>query len=117
MPLKQKAIPDVVQELWELLKAYAQQQTIDPLKGLGRYLGFGLAGAAMLALGSFFLAMSALRALQSETGDAFTGWRSALPYLIVLVLVGLAAALAASRIPKGNPKSGPVTGDTTGGAK
>jgi hypothetical protein len=117
VPLKQKAIPDVVQELWELLKAYAQQETIDPLKGLGRYLGFGLAGAAMLALGLFFLAMAALRALQTETGDAFVGWRSALPYLIVLVLVGAVAALAASRIPKGNPKNGAATGDASSGAK
>lgn len=111
MPLNPKSIPDVVQDLWELLKAYAQQETIDPLKGLGRYLGFGIGGAALLSLGVFFLAMSALRALQTQTGDVFTGWRSALPYLIVLIAVGAVAALAASRIPKGNPKA-----DTTKGS-
>ena len=111
MPLNPKSIPEVVQDLWELLKAYAQQETIDPLKGLGRYLGFGLGGAALLSLGVFFLALSALRALQTQTGDVFTGWRSALPYLIVLIVVGALAALAASRIGKGNPK-----GDTTKGA-
>jgi hypothetical protein len=104
VPTTPKSIPEVVQELWELLKAYAQQETIDPLRGLGRYLGFGLAGAALLSLGLFFLAMSALRVLQSETGDAFTGWRSALPYLIVLVLVGAVAGVAISRIGKGQPK-------------
>ena len=48
--------------------------------------------------------MSALRALQTQTGEVFTGWRSALPYLIVLIAVGGVAALAASRIAKGNPK-------------
>ena len=111
MPLNPKSIPEVVQDLWELLKAYAQQETIDPLKGLGRYLGFGLGGASLLSLGVFFLALSALRALQTQTGDVFTGWRSALPYLIVLIVVGALAALAASRIGKGNPK-----GDTTKGA-
>ena len=94
-----------MQELWELLKAYAQQETIDPLRGLGRYLGFGLGGAALLSLGVFFLAMSGLRLLQTKTGDVFTGWRSAFPYLIVLIVVGGLAALAASRISKGNPKS------------
>lgn len=105
MPKPPKSIPDVVQELWELLKAYAQQETIDPLRGLGRYLGYGLGGAALLSLGVFFLGMSALRVLQTKTGDAFTGWRSALPYLIVLVVIGAVAILAASRIPKGNPKT------------
>jgi uncharacterized BrkB/YihY/UPF0761 family membrane protein len=110
VPNDPKSIPDVVQELWELLKAYAQQETIDPLRGLGRYLGFGLVGAALLALGVFFLAMSALRVLQEKTGDAFTGWRSALPYLIVVVLVAAIAGIAASRIPKGNPKSSPGKG-------
>jgi hypothetical protein len=111
VPLNPKSIPDVVQDLWELLKAYAQQETIDPLKGLGRYLGFGIGGAALLSLGVFFLAFSALRALQTQTGDVFTGWRSALPYLIVLIGVGAIAGVAAWRIGKGNPK-----GDATKGA-
>jgi hypothetical protein len=101
VPRNPKSIPEVVQELWELLKAYAQQETIDPLRGLGRYLGFGLAGAAMLVLGVVFLALSALRVLQTKTGDVFTGWRSALPYLIVALAAGGIAALAASRINKG----------------
>lgn len=105
MPVNPKSIPDVVQELWELLKAYAQQETIDPLKGLGRYLGFGIGGAALLSLGTFFLALSGLRVLQTKTGDTFTGWRSALPYLIVLIVVAAIAGLAASRIGKGSPKT------------
>lgn len=107
MPRNPKSIPDVVQELWELLKAYAQQETIDPLRGLGRYLGFGIGGAALLSLGLVFLALGLLRTLQTKTGDVFTGWLSALPYLIVLVAVALVAALAASRITKGNPKQSP----------
>lgn len=106
VPVRQqpKSIPEVGEELWELLKAYAQQETIDPLRGLGRYLGFGLLGAALLALGVFFLGMSALRVLQTKTGDVFDHWRSALPYLIVLIGVGAPAVIAASRIGKGNPK-------------
>jgi len=107
VPRNPKSIPDVVQELWELLKAYAQQETIDPLRGLGRYLGFGIGGAALLSLGLVFLALGLLRTLQTKTGDVFTGWLSAMPYLIVLVAVALVAALAASRITKGNPKQSP----------
>jgi hypothetical protein len=104
VPTNPKSIPDVVQELWELLKAYAQQETIDPLRGLGRYLGYGIGGAALLTLGVVFLALALLRTLQTKTGDVFTGWLSAMPYLIVLVFVTAVAAFAASRITKGNPK-------------
>lgn len=95
-----KSIPEVIQELWELLKAYARQETIDPLKNLGRYLGYGLGGMALLTLGVFMLALSGLRALQTQTGDVFAGWRSAFPYLIVLVVLAGLAVLAASRIPR-----------------
>jgi hypothetical protein len=98
--VKPKAIPEIVQELWQLLKDYARQETVDPLRGLGRYLGYGLGGAALISLGLFFLALSLLRVLQTKTGDAFTGWRSALPYLIVLIVAGGVAAVAATRINK-----------------
>jgi hypothetical protein len=100
VPANPKSIPEVVRELGDLLKAYAQQETVEPLRGLGRYLGFGLGGAAMIVLGLVFLALSLLRVLQTKTGDVFTDWRSALPYLIVAILAGAVAALAASRINK-----------------
>jgi hypothetical protein len=94
-------MPDTVQDLWDLLVAYAKQETVDPLRNLGRYLGFGLAGSALLTLGTFFLALSALRALQTQTGDVFDGNWSFVPYLIVIVALALVAAVAVSRIKKG----------------
>jgi H+/Cl- antiporter ClcA len=78
-----------VTELKELLVTYARQQTVDPVKALGRYLGFGLAGAAMVGLSCVFLALGLLRLLQTETGSTFTGNLSWVPYLLVLVAVGL----------------------------
>jgi hypothetical protein len=104
LPERSKSIPDIVQELWELLKNYARQETVEPLKGLGRYLGYGVGGAALLSLGLFFLMLAALRVLQSETGDVFTGWLSAMPYLIVLFVAALVAGVAGTRIAKGNAK-------------
>lgn len=93
-----KTIPEVASELWELTTTYAKEQTVDPLKGLGRFLAAGLAGAVLLGIGVILLALSALRALQTQTGDAFDGNWSWAPYLIVLVGAAFVMALAISRI-------------------
>ena len=96
-----KSVPDTVSELWELLVAYARQETVDPLRNLGRFLGYGLGGIALVTLGVVFLGLSGLRALQTQTGDVFDGFWSWAPYLIVLVVLAGSIALAASRIGKG----------------
>ena len=87
-----KSIPQVATELWELSTAYAKQETVEPLKGLGRFLGHGLSGALLLGAGVALMLLGLLRFLQTETSTAFTGNLSWVPYLIVLA-VG-AAALA-----------------------
>jgi hypothetical protein len=92
------SIPEIATELWELGVAYAKQETIDPLKNVGRFLGFGVMGAVLLGMGTCLLLLGGLRALQTETGTTFTGNLSWAPYLIV-VAVGLALiALALLRI-------------------
>jgi hypothetical protein len=84
-----------IRELKELLIAYAKQETIDPLKGLGRYVAFGIAGALLLGTGITFLAVGALRALQGDhDGPHFTGNWSWAPYAIVVI--GALAIAAAS---------------------
>lgn len=93
-----KSMPEVANELWGLTKDYARQETIDPLKGVGRYLGYGAAGALLGSLGVILLMLSLLRALQTETGDTFDGNWSWAPYLIVLVVAGAVAAYAFSRV-------------------
>ena len=95
-----------IRELKDLVVAYAKQETLDPLKSLGKYVGFGIAGALLLGFGIFFLAMGLLRALQTETGRAFANWRSFLPYLIVVaVLVGCAATAFAFARRRKQPQS------------
>jgi len=81
-----------VRELQELVVAYAKQETIDPLKGMARYVGFGVAGAVLLGSGVGFLAMGALRAMQSNRGWAVNGNWSWVPYLVVVVALGLTAS-------------------------
>jgi hypothetical protein len=83
-----------IRELRDLVVAYAKQETIEPLKGLGRYIGYGVGGAVLLGFGVFFLSMGVLRVLQTQTGDAFADWRSFLPYVIVVVLLLVCAFVA-----------------------
>lgn len=96
-----KSIPQVATELWELATSYAKQETIDPLKGLGRFLGYGIGGAIALGVGVVLLLLSGLRALQTETSTTFTGNLTWVPYLIAvavgIVLIGLAVLRVSKR--------------------
>ncbi|MBV6507280.1 MAG: hypothetical protein JJLCMIEE_00321 [Acidimicrobiales bacterium] len=107
----EKSPAQVVTELKELLVAYAQQETVEPLKKLGRYIGFGVGGALMLGLGFVLLLMGLLRGLQrielfndSEgavdlvtEGFTPTAWSWA-PYVITALVAVVIVALAASGI-------------------
>jgi hypothetical protein len=88
-----KSPQQTVQELKDLVVAYFRQEAIDPLRQLGRYLGFGMAGGVLLALAVFSGGMALLRALQSETGDTFTNNWSWAPYVITAVALLAVAAL------------------------
>ena len=102
MPEKdsEKSLPTIASELFDLVRAYAKQETVEPLKGLGRFIGFGLAGSMALGIGLVLLALGALRALQTETGTTFQGNWSWAPYLIVLVGCVSLAGIAVSRTGK-----------------
>ena len=90
--MAQKSPQETIAELKDLVVAYFKQETLEPLEGLRRYVGFGLLGATLLGLGVFFLAMAGLRALQTETGSRFTGSWSWAPYGIVVLGLLLGAA-------------------------
>jgi hypothetical protein len=87
---KAESVPTEAKELVDLVVGYAKQETLDPLKGLGKNVAFGLLGAVLVGTGTLFLALSALRALQSEI-DTFDDNLSWVPYLIVFFLLVVAA--------------------------
>jgi hypothetical protein len=99
-PNDPKSIPQVATELWELTLAYAKQETLDPFKGLQRFLTFGVSGSLVFGFGSVLLLLSLLRALQTETGTSFTGSLSWIPYLIVVLAAALLVALVMWRVVK-----------------
>jgi hypothetical protein len=100
-----KSIPEVISELKELTISYAKQETVDPLKGQFRWVGFGVGGSLVLAIGLSMLGLAGLRALQTEGPSWMTGNLSWIPYLIVLVVLAVIAGLAAAAINRSNRKS------------
>lgn len=89
----EKSPKDIFDELRELVTGYAKQETVDPLKMLGRWLGFGLAGGVCMAVGLLLLGLGALRALQTQTGGWFDDSLTWIPYLIMFVVFVLLIAL------------------------
>lgn len=79
-------------ELVDLVIGYARQETVDPIKRLGKTVAFGVLGAVLVGAGGVFLALAALRALQGET-DAFEDDLSWAPYLILTALLVVGAGI------------------------
>ncbi len=87
-------LPSHVQDLSKLVVAYVKQETIEPVKGLGRFVGFGLGGSLLVGVGLVILFLGVLRLLQEETGSALRGGWSFLPYVVTVALCGAVAGAA-----------------------
>ena len=61
---------DGVAEFVQLVIAYAKQETVDPVVKQVKTLYKGVAGAALVAIGTFLLAIGFVRALQTELGNS-----------------------------------------------
>jgi len=88
-------------DAFQLTVDYLKQETIEPLKGLGRFLYMGIAGSFFLAFGILLILLGVLRLLQTETGTALTGDLSWVPYAVVVVLGIAVIAVAVWRITAG----------------
>lgn len=93
---------EVVSDLWQLVRDYAKQETIDPLKTIGRFLLWGVLGAVLLSLGLLFGSLALLRGLQAETGSRLTGSWNVAPYAITFVVMAVVTFLAARAVTKPN---------------
>lgn len=81
-------------EVIDYVKTYAKQETVGPLKGAGRWIALGAAGAIALGLGISLLLLGVLRMFQTESfGWSNPRW-SWMNYMVVAVLC--LAALGAS---------------------
>ena len=89
-----------VEEIIDLVKAYATQETVGPLKGIGLKIGWGLAGALALSMGLFFVSLGLLRLIQVKIPRISHGAWSFVPYVIIFVFCVGVTAFALSRISK-----------------
>jgi hypothetical protein len=96
----EKSTGEVVGDLVDLLKDYARQETLDPLKSLGRFVGYGAAATLVWGIAGTLLSIGVLRVVQIETRDLFDGNWSWVPYMAALVVSGLIAVLSLKLIRK-----------------
>jgi hypothetical protein len=96
VPSEQKSIPQVLSELWEMLVTYAKQETVQPLKGLFRFVGVGVGAMLLLGTGVLLMSVSVLRLLQTKEpfGWQLSGSLNFIPYLVSLLVLGVLIALA-----------------------
>jgi flagellar biosynthesis protein FliQ len=86
-------------DLIQTLRDYAKQETVGPFKDVGRYVGFGLAGAVCMALATLLIMLALLRVLQTQTG-VFDNNLSFLPYLFTVLALGVVIGLTVRAITK-----------------
>lgn len=100
-------ISKIVNDLITLVTTYLKEQTLVPLKRLGRYIGLGIAGSVFMSLGLLLLSLGFLRYLQ--TLSPFEDTFSFAPYLLVVVadiaVIGiLFAVMTKSSLIKNRPE-------------
>ncbi len=87
-------LPNEAKELVDLVITYTKQETVDPLKRLGKTVAFGVVGAMLIGIGGVFLTLSALRALQTETNFFEESKLTWAPYLILTLSLLLGATIS-----------------------
>lgn len=90
--------PASVRDVIDYVKAYAKQETLDPLKGVGRWVGFGAAGAVAVGIGVSLMLLGLLRLVQYEWDRSARGSLSWLSYLIVIAVCAVVLALVVRKI-------------------
>jgi hypothetical protein len=89
-------------ETYELVRDYAKQETLDPLRGAGRWLGVGLIAGFLMSVGIVIVLVGVLRLSQDlllhtwfvDQADGL----SFVPYLVTLAIGIATSAVVWSRV-------------------
>ncbi len=101
--MRRNTIQRDLDEIKQLALRYIKEETIQPLKDLGRFIAWGALGSLLVGFGYLFLLFGALRFLQ-EQFKVLDGTLSWIPYLIVVVLAAIIVSLTVWRIVSGTAK-------------
>ena len=88
---KTTELPEMVGEFIDLSKQYVREQTLDPVKKLGRLAGFSFAGALVLTLAVTFLAIAGARVIIEvlPSGPMWSGLGYIVSSFTLLIMTGL----------------------------
>ena len=89
---------DQVGDLYDSVKQYARQETLEPIKGAVRWVAVGTLAALCLGLALVFAALGILRLSQDLGGTTLDGSWSFLHYFITLSIVAILVAVTFSRV-------------------
>jgi hypothetical protein len=92
-----------LEDIKDLAIKYIKEETIQPLKDLGRFVAYGAVGSLFVGFGFTLLLLGSLRFLQ-EQFKVLDGTLSWLPYLIVAVLAAIVVGITMWRIVSGTAK-------------
>jgi len=101
----EKGAKSELSDLVDLLRRYVVQETVEPLKGIGRTFAFGSGAAIFLGIGLVLLLIALLRALETETGTLFAGEWSWAPYFLTVIAGTVALGVAAAVLLKSGSKA------------
>lgn len=91
------------EEIRALVVRYVKEETVQPLKQMGRYALYGALGSLFVGFGATLLLLAVLRFLQ-EQFTVLDGNLSWIPYVIVAVLALGVGGLTIQRILSGSTK-------------
>ncbi len=101
--LKGASLQRDLEEIRSIVIRYVKDETVQPLKEMGRFAAFGAAGSLFVGFGTVLILLGVLRFLQ-EQFPVLNGSLSWIPYLVVVTCAAGVIALTAWRIMSGTSK-------------
>ncbi len=84
-------VSTLVRDIGTMLVEYVKQETLDPIKGLARFVALGLASMVVTGIGVILLLLGGVRLLQTEAASTFDGHLKFLPYVFALIVCAVVA--------------------------
>lgn len=91
-------IPQLVRELADLSKRYLEQETLDPLRRLGKYSGMGIGAGALWMFTALFVGLGVYVGMQQVLPEG--EWWTVLARFTTVVVTAAGAGLIGWRISK-----------------